>query len=125
MTAETPTTPSGIRPQVPVEGAKPFGPAAAVMLAAGFGIFILGLLTTLAEANTGISDSLQWNDRVGPLSGKTIVATAVFFGGWALLTPALRRSEPPLKTVVYATGALIALGLLMTFPTFFQAFASD
>src|SRR6266508_4626898 len=99
--------------------------AAAVLLAAGFGIFILGLLTTLAEASTGIKDGLQWNDRVGPLSGKTIIATAVFFGAWGLLAAALRRSEPPWKPVVYATGALVALGLLMTFPTFFQAFAPD
>jgi len=124
MNVET-RTPAGAPQTVAVEGARPFGPAAAVMLAAGLGIFILGLLTTLAEASTGIKDGLQWNDRVGPLSGKTIVATAVFFGAWAALTAALRRSEPPWKPVVYATGALIALRLLMTFPTFFQAFAPD
>ncbi|HEX9380856.1 MAG TPA: hypothetical protein VF891_05095 [Gaiellaceae bacterium] len=124
MNVET-TTPSAAPQPVPAEGARPFGPAAAVLLAAGFGIFILGLLTTLAEASTGIKDGLQWNDRVGPLSGKTIIATAVFFGTWALLTAALRRSEPPWKPVVYATGGLVVLGLLMTFPTFFQAFAPD
>jgi hypothetical protein len=39
------------------------------------------------------------------------------------LTAALRRSEPPWKTIVYATGILVALGPLLTFPTFFQAFA--
>lgn len=124
MNVET-TTPSVASQPVPAEGARPFGPAAAVMLAAGLGIFILGLLTTLAEASTGVADGLQWNDRVGPLSGKTIIATAVFLGTWALLTAALRRSEPPWKPVVYATGVLVALGLLMTFPTFFQAFAPD
>ena len=122
MTVETP---SAARQPIPAEDAHPFGPAAAIMLAAGFGSFVLGLLTTLAEASTGIKDGLQWNDRVGPLSGKTIIAAAVFFGSWALLGIALRTAEPPWKKVVYATGALIALGLLMTFPTFFQAFASD
>src|SRR6266498_5423083 len=101
------------------------GPVLAAMLAAGIGGLTLGLLTTLAEASTGIKDFLQFNDRVGPLSGKTIFAAAVFFGGWGLLTGALRRSDPPWRTVVYATGALVALGLLMTFPTFFQAFAPD
>jgi hypothetical protein len=119
------TTPSGAHRPVEPDRALPFGPAAAVMLAAGLGTFILGLLTTLAEASTGIADGLQWNDRVGPLSGKTIVAASVFFGSWALLTAALRRSDPPWRTVVYATCALVALGLLMTFPTFFQAFAPD
>ena len=120
-----PTTPSGARHAVAPGGALPFGPAAAVMLAAGLGTFILGLLTTLAEASTGIADGLQWNDRVGPLSGKTIIAASVFFGSWGLLTAALRRSDPPWRMVVYATCVLIALGLLMTFPTFFQAFAPD
>jgi hypothetical protein len=96
-----------------------------VLLAAGLGSFVLGLLTTLAEASTGIKDGLQWNDRVGPLAGKTIIAAAVFIGTWAVLTAALRRSDPPWKTVVYATVVLVALGLLMTFPTFFEAFASD
>ena len=124
MNVET-STPSGAPKPVPAESARPFGPAAAMLLAAGLGTFILGLLTTLAEASTGIKDGLQWNDRVGPLSGKTIIAAAVFFGGWGLLTGALRRSDPPWRTVVYATGALVALGLLMTFPTFFQAFAPD
>src|SRR6266508_6218013 len=120
-----PTTPSGARHAVAPGGALPFGPAAAVMLAAGLGTFILGLLTTLAEASTGIADGLQWNDRVGPLSGKTIIASAVFVGAWALLSAALRRRDPQWNPVVYAMATLMALGLLMTFPTFFQAFAPD
>jgi hypothetical protein len=124
MSVET-TRPAGVRQPLPAAGTRPFGPAAAVMLAAGAGIFILGLLTTLAEASTGIKDALQWNDRVGPLSGKTIIATCVFFCVWAVLTVAMRRSEPPWKVVAYAAGALIALGVVMTFPTFFQAFAPE
>jgi hypothetical protein len=124
MNVET-TTPSGGPRAVVPEGPRPFGPAAAVMLAAGLGIFILGLLTTIAEASTGFADSLSWNDRVGPLSGKTIIATCVFFAAWGLLTPALRRSEPPWKPVVYGTCVLVALGLVLTFPTFFEAFAPD
>jgi hypothetical protein len=124
MSVET-TTPSGPRQPLAVEGEPPFGPAASVLLAAGIGTFILGLLTTIAEASTGFADALQWNDRVGPLSGKTIIAAAVFFGSWALLAAVLWRKDPPWKPVVYTTAALIALGLLMTFPTFFQAFAPD
>lgn len=105
------------------EPERPFGPAAAVMLAAGLGTLVLGVLATLAEASAFVHDGLEWNTRVGPLSGKTIIAAAVFFGSWALLTAVLRRSNPPWRTVAIVTAVLIALGLIGTFPTFFQAFA--
>src|SRR6266508_4269936 len=61
------------------------GPAAAVVVAAGIGALVLGIFTTLAEASTGMKDWLQWNDRVGPLSGKTILAVIAFFASWAVL----------------------------------------
>ena len=117
MTTETMAPPAGREPD------HGFGPAASVILAAGLGTFVLGLLTTLAEAFAGVASGLQFNDRVGPLSGKTIIAAAVFFGSWAVLGAVLRRANPPWKTVVGATGILLALGFLMTFPTFFQVFA--
>jgi hypothetical protein len=104
---------------------RPLGPAAAVVLAAGLGALTLGILTTLAEASTGTADFLQFNDRVGPLSGKTIISSAVFFAAWALLTALWRGKSPPLRPVLIATAILLALGFLGTFPTFFQAFASD
>ena len=107
----------------PADAAPPSGPAAAAMLAAGFGALALGILTTLAEGVTSIKDWLQFNDRVGPLSGKTIISVAVFFGAWALLTIVWRRSDPPLRRVAAATAVLVILGLVGTFPIFFQAFA--
>ncbi|HEY2937672.1 MAG TPA: hypothetical protein VGJ25_13800 [Gaiellaceae bacterium] len=109
-------------PEQPIEPA-PTGPAAAVTLAAGIGVLVLGIVTTLAEASTSVSDGLQWNDRVGPLSGKTIIASAAFFAAWGVLAALWRRSSLPLRPVLVATGILIAFGLLGTFPTFFQTFA--
>jgi hypothetical protein len=100
----------------------PLGPAAAVTLASGIGVFVLGVVTMLSEASTDIADALQWNDRVGPLSGKSIIAVAAFFVSWGVLAALWRRSSPPLRPIVIATFVLIALGLLGTFPTFFQAF---
>ena len=38
---------------------RPDGPAAAAMLAAGIGVFALGLLTTLSEASTALHDWLE------------------------------------------------------------------
>ena len=110
------------RPEA-VEAAPPSGPAAAAILASGVGALTLGILTTLAEGVTSIHDWLQFNDRVGPLSGKTIISVAVFFGAWALLAALWRRSDPPLQRVAAVTAVLVILGLVGTFPIFFQAFA--
>ena len=99
------------------------GVAAAALLAAGVGAFVLGLLTALAEASTGIHDFLQFNDRVGPLSGKTIIAAAVYFGALLVFGLFWRKRELALKPVLIAAVVLLVLGFLGTFPTFFQAFA--
>ena len=104
---------------------RPTGPVAAAVLAAGIGIFILGLFTTLSEASTGIHDFLEFSDDVGPLSGKTIFAVIAYFGSWAILHALWRRQNQPLRPILIATAVLIALGILGTFPPFFQAFASE
>ena len=102
---------------------KPSGPAAAVVLAAGVGTFVLGLFTTLNEASTGINDFLRFSDDVGPLSGKTVIASAAFFVAWAVLGFVWREREIAWRPVLTATVVLLALGILGTFPTFFEAFA--
>jgi hypothetical protein len=107
----------------PITGAEPpSGPAAALILAGGIGVFCMGLVTTLGEASGGVADGLQWNDRVGPLSGKTLITVIVFAVAWAGLTALWRRANPPLRSITIASVVLIALGLVGTFPSFFQAF---
>jgi hypothetical protein len=39
---------------------KPDGPGAAVMISAGIGIFVLGLLTTLAVISADVKSFLLW-----------------------------------------------------------------
>jgi hypothetical protein len=97
------------------------GPAAAVLLAAGLASFTLGLLSMLTAASARVSDALTLSDRVGELSGLTTVSVIVFFGAWAVLGLAWRRADPPLERVAAAAAVLIALGLLGTFPPFFNA----
>jgi hypothetical protein len=104
---------------------RPRGPADAAILAAGIAILVLGVLTTLSEAFTSVADGLEWSGRVGPLSGKTIIATAAFFVSWAILAGAFRRRNPALRTVTVAAAVLVVLGLIGTFPTFFEAFAPE
>jgi hypothetical protein len=102
---------------------KPFGPVAAAFLAAGFGILVLGLMTTIAGANASFADKLKWSQSVGPLSGKTIVAVGAWILSWIVLHIALRKRDPAPGPVFTATGILVALGFLGTFPTFFDKFA--
>jgi hypothetical protein len=101
---------------------KPEGPIAAAIIAGGVGAAALGFFTTLAEASTGVKDWLAWSDRVGPLSGKTILAVAVWLVAWAVLHVALRSRPYATRRALLVSLVLIGLGVLGTFPTFFQLF---
>src|ERR687898_2312712 len=104
---------------------RPTGPVAAAVLATGIGAFVLGLLTTLNEASTGVHDFLEFDEDVGPLSGKTIIAVIAYAASWAVLHGLWRRQNPALRPILIATAGLVAPGGLGTLPTFFQAFASE
>ncbi|HET7869596.1 MAG TPA: hypothetical protein VFM85_04680 [Actinomycetota bacterium] len=104
---------------------KPFGPVAAVFLAAGIGALVLGVLTTLAEANESFKSWLEWSTSVGSLSGKTIIAVIAFVVAWVVFGIGLRGRNPKPSTVFTWTAVLVAVGLVLTFPTFFQAFAPE
>ena len=97
------------------------GPAAAVVLAAGLGSFTLGLLSVLTAASSSVSSALTFSDRVGDLSGVTTITVVVYAASWGLLALRWRRANPPLMRVAATTAVLIALGLLGTFPPFFNA----
>jgi len=105
---------------------KPDGPGAAAILAAGIGIFVLGLLTTLNEMSEGIHtflDAFDGDGGVGPLSGKTILATVAFFGSWAVLWGLWRNKDIDIKTTFWIGLGLGVVGTVLMFPPVFQAFA--
>lgn len=107
---------------------KPSGPGAAMMISAGFGILVLGILTTMAEASEGFKSWLedwQWGSGVGPLAGKTTVATIFYFGCLVSMWLVWRHKEINLKHAFYAGLVLGILGAIGTFPTFFEAFAAE
>jgi hypothetical protein len=99
------------------------------MLAAGIGCFVLGVLTTVAEASEPFRASLDFSRHyglgsgVGPLSGKVTVAAVAYFLSWAVAAYAWRGSEVSLRRGFTVTLVLIAGGLLLTFPPFFELFA--
>jgi hypothetical protein len=104
---------------------KPEGPISAAVIAAGVGAAALGLLTTLAEASTTVKDWLQFSDSVGPLSGKIIVTVVVWLLAWVVLHIALRNKPYETGRALTICLILLGLGIVGTFPIFFQAFTAD
>jgi hypothetical protein len=107
---------------------RPDGPGAAVMMAAGIGIFVLGLFTLVSEASVSIHDwleSLEFGRGVGPLAGKTILGTVGFFASWIVLGMAWRTKELDLRRWFWIALALGVVGAVLMFPPVFQAFATE
>ena len=98
------------------------GPAAAAILASGVGSFALGLFTTLAQAITAIRSALNLYDPAGPLSGKTTVAVVIWLVAWAVFHQLWKNRQVNFTKVYIATLIMVGLGLLGTFPLFFEAF---
>ena len=107
---------------------KPDGPGAAMMISAGFGVFVLGFLTVLAEASAGANTWLgkwDWGPQgVGALAGKSTVSSLLYFASLALLWVLWRNKDFDLKKAFYIGLGLGVLGVIGTFPTFFQMFAA-
>lgn len=101
---------------------RPTGPVAAVLLATGIGSLVLGILVIAAESSESFATSLAYSLRVGPLSGKTLWATGAFLVSWGILALVLRHRNVNLRPILVISVILIALGLLFTFPPFFQLF---
>ena len=104
---------------------KPEGPISAAIIAGGIGALALGALTTLAEASETIKGWLELNAAVGPLSGKTTFAVAIWLVSWGILHTAMRRTEYETRRAFGIAIVLVVLGVVGTFPTFFQLFAPD
>ncbi|MCH0539774.1 hypothetical protein I3F58_09400 [Streptomyces sp. MUM 203J] len=101
---------------------RPEGAVSAAILAAGLGAAALGVLTTLAEASTSVKDWLAWSEPVGSLSGKTLLALAVWLVAWAVLHVALRKKAVETVWALVVCLVLIGVGVLGTFPLFFRLF---
>ena len=104
---------------------KPDGPGAAAMVAAGIGVFTLGLTIILAELSTAIHDFLeafQGSRGVGTLAGKSSVAMIVWLGSWAALHYAWRDKDIEIKKMFNVGLVLGLIGALFTFPPFFELF---
>ncbi len=102
------------------KAAGPNGVAAGAILAAGIGSATLGLLTTVAEASQPLQQALSWYPPAGPLSGKTSVAVLVWLVAWVVLHRRWKDRSVDLPRVFIVTLSLLGLGLLGTFPPFYE-----
>ena len=105
---------------------KPDGPGAAVIIAAGIGVFVLGLMTILSEVSEGIhdflGDNLAFGQGVGPLAGKSILATLAFFISWGILGYLWKDKDADIKQSFWIGLGLGIAGAIMTFPPVFTSF---
>jgi len=90
------------------------GATLAAFLAAGIGAFAMGFVVILNEVGLFAAPALY--GPAGGVSGRTTLAVAIWLVAWAILHHRwkARRMEP--RRVHAATGVLILLGLLLTFP---------
>lgn len=100
----------------------PNGPAAAAIVASGVGSLALGLLAVLNEASGAINTALRFYGPAGPLSGKTTLAVGAWLVSWVLLHLIWRKKEVDFPRVFWVAMVLIILGLIGTFPPFFELF---
>lgn len=133
METERPSTPSDVPPRTAARpgesqghvATRPNGPVVAVTVATGIGALVLGIFTLLSEASESVHDFLEFSERVGPLSGKTVFGAAAFLLSWGGLHVALREREVAWRPAIVVFLVLLAVGLLLTFPPFFQLFKSE
>jgi hypothetical protein len=98
------------------------GPLAAAMLAAGIGSLILGLMTILCENISAFGNFFNFINSVGNLTGKTWMAILAWLISWAILANRWRDQEVDFGNIFKITLILVGLGLLGTFPPFFDLF---
>lgn len=103
---------------------RPNGEAMATIVAAGIGVFALGLLIVLVEMFPGFKTFMTFNTGVGPLSGKTIGAVAIWLVSWAVLFVMWKDKSVDFAKTAWVGAGLFALGILGTFPLFFQMFTA-
>ena len=90
------------------------GAAMAAFLASGIGAFAMGLVVVLNEA--GILAVPALYAPAGGVSGRTTLATVLWLIAWGVLHSRWRGREIDGYRVMKVTLALIALGVLGTFP---------
>ncbi len=68
---------------------------------------------------------LDLKSSVGPLSGKTTFTVLTWLVAWGVMHAMLKNTRYETRRAFSIAMVLIALGVIGTFPTFFQLFAAE
>ncbi|HEY1448830.1 MAG TPA: hypothetical protein VGF33_09855 [Caulobacteraceae bacterium] len=104
---------SGDAPDVPANG-----PAAAAIIAAALGCFVLGVFALAGDAFAAAGDFFVFYRPVGALSGVTTSAISLWLAAWLLLDRLWRRRNVAMLPVSLVAFGLLFASLLLTFPPF-------
>jgi len=105
-------------PEADARAGLPNGGAAAAILAAGIGSFALGVLSFIGDVSLDMRRAfIIWNPS-GPLSGVSTGTIAIWLVAWLVLALAWNKREVRLPRVNLIAFALLAIGMLLTFPPF-------
>jgi hypothetical protein len=94
----------------------PSGPGAAAILAAGIGCAVLGVFALMGDASKGIGEFFKFYGPVGPLSGVTISAIAVWLAAWFVLAKMWSDRDVAVARISAVAFVLLAVGFALTFP---------
>src|SRR5690606_963900 len=99
---------------VPREVRQPNGAAMAAFLAAAIGSFVMGFIMILSES--GLLSIPALYEPAGGVTGRTTLAVVVWLIAWAVLHFRWRDRDIAIGRLPAIIAALIALGILGTFP---------
>nr|WP_294529377.1 hypothetical protein [uncultured Rhodopila sp.] len=94
------------------------GPGAAAILSAGIGSGALGVFAFAADAVPAINHLFAFWKPSGALSGVTTSAIVVWLAAWFVLSRRWASRDVSLLWVNLASGLMLLVGLLLTFPPF-------
>jgi hypothetical protein len=94
----------------------PNGPGAAAILAAGIGSAALGILALSNDAFPAVNHLLTFYTPTGGLSGVSTTAVVVWLVAWFVLARRWNTTTVALARINLVAFALLAVGVLLTFP---------
>lgn len=98
------------------------GPLSAAFLSSAIGCSALGFFIVITEASPYVKNIMNFYNAVGPLSGKTTYAVAVWLLSWAFLHYMWKDKNMDFSKIFTYTVTLLIAGFIGSFPPFFELF---